>query len=78
MTNSNQLPPVKLAFISADSKVLDVLHTDERLGSILLSNPIFVDVTGPNNEPTVDNGWNYNPETGEISMPQPGTPIIEE
>jgi hypothetical protein len=78
MTVLNQLPPVKIAFISDDSKVLDVLHTDERLAAILLSSPIFIDVTGPNNEPTVEQGWIYNPETQEITMPVPGAPVVED
>jgi hypothetical protein len=37
-------PPIKIAFI-LDGKVADILHTDERLASIFLSNPTIVDVT---------------------------------
>jgi hypothetical protein len=37
-------PPVKVAFI-IDGKVVDVLHTDERLASIFLSEPVVIDVT---------------------------------
>jgi hypothetical protein len=37
-------PPVKVAFI-IDGKVVDVLHTDERLASIFLSDPVVIDVT---------------------------------
>ena len=39
-----QLPPVKIAFV-IDGVVADVLHTDERLGAIFLSEPTIVDVT---------------------------------
>lgn len=38
------LPPNKIAFI-LDGAVLDVFHTDDRLASIMLSNPTIVDVT---------------------------------
>jgi hypothetical protein len=38
------LPPVKIAFI-IDGVVTDVLHTDDRLGAIFLSEPKIVDVT---------------------------------
>lgn len=38
------LPPVKIAFV-IDGKVVDVLHTDERLAAIFLSTPTIVDVT---------------------------------
>lgn len=38
------LPPVKIAFV-IDGKVVDVLHTDERLSAIFLSEPIIIDVT---------------------------------
>lgn len=41
---SQPLPPVKIAFV-IDGVVQDVLHTDERLGAIFLSEPTIVDVT---------------------------------
>jgi hypothetical protein len=37
-------PPIKVAFI-IDGKVVDVLHTDDRLASIFLSEPVVIDVT---------------------------------
>ena len=43
-TESPALPPIKIAFI-IDGEVIDVLHTDERLGAIFLSQPTIVDVT---------------------------------
>jgi hypothetical protein len=42
---TNQLPPVKVAFI-LDNEIVDILHTDERLSAILLSNPVIKEVTG--------------------------------
>jgi hypothetical protein len=39
-----QMPPVKLAFV-IDDEVVDVLHTDERLGAIFLSDPLIIDVS---------------------------------
>ena len=42
--SNQQMPPVKLAFV-IDGKVLDVLHTDDRLAAIFLSEPEIIDVT---------------------------------
>jgi len=39
-----EMPPIKIAFV-LDGKVADVLHTDERLASIFLSEPTIVDAT---------------------------------
>lgn len=63
-----ELPPIKVAFI-LDNMVVDILHTDERLASIFLSNPIIVDVTEPYNSSTIDMGWEYNPKTKEFIKP---------
>lgn len=41
---SADLPPVMLAFV-IDNNVVDVLHTDERLAAIFLSEPKVVDIT---------------------------------
>lgn len=38
------LPPVKIAFV-IDGTVVDVLHTDERLAAIFLSEPTILDAT---------------------------------
>jgi hypothetical protein len=38
------IPSVKVALI-LDETILDVLHVDERLGAILLSNPLVINVT---------------------------------
>jgi hypothetical protein len=44
MNRPEQLPPVRLAFI-LDGKVVDIIHTDERMAAIFLSNPLVLDVT---------------------------------
>lgn len=38
------LPPYKIAFV-VDGEVADILHTDERLFAIFMSNPVIIDVT---------------------------------
>lgn len=66
------LPPVKIAFI-IDGEVVDILHTDERLGAIFTSNPIMKDVTGKlytDEGGVVSVGALYNAETDEFS-PKP-------
>lgn len=39
-----EMPPIKIAFV-IDGQVVDVLHTDSRLASIFLSDPVILDVT---------------------------------
>lgn len=59
-----ETPPIKVAFI-IDGKVVDVLHTDERLAAIFLSDPTVIDVTqiyansGPNINMT---NWDFDGE----------------
>lgn len=57
----NQLPPMKIAFV-IDNKVVDILHTDERLAAIMLSEPVILDVTGENGSQNAHVGDTYNPE----------------
>lgn len=67
----NQLPPIKVAFI-IDNRVVDIIHTDERLGAIFLSEPLMVDVTdsiGPNNSTVFVNSI-YDPNTNTFTPPQ--------
>ena len=60
----NEMPPVKIAFI-IDNEVVDILHTDERLAAIFLSEPKVVDVTGQllENDGIVKVSSKYDPET---------------
>ena len=61
---SQTLPPVKIAFI-IDGEVIDVLHTDERLAAIFLSEPVIVDVTDKIESATV--GATYDAATGTFT-----------
>lgn len=77
---TNQTPPVKVAFI-IDNEVVEILHTDERLSAIFLSNPVVKDVTGMlvENGGDVHLGAAYDPETdaytrnGMIEITDPST-----
>lgn len=63
------LPPVKVAFI-IDNQVVEVLHTDDRLAAIFLSEPTIVDVTGADGKSAVDLGDVYDPATGLFAKPE--------
>lgn len=67
------LPPVKLAFI-IDGEVADILHTDDRLSAIFLSQPKVLDITAlmANPETEVVVGSLYNEATNEFSAPTTG------
>jgi len=52
--------PYKVAFV-LDGEVVDTLRLHERMGAILLSDPIIVDIS---NNDDVQLGDIYNPETG--------------
>ena len=84
MTNQN-VPPNKIAFI-IDGEVVDVLHTDDRLAAIFLSDPKVVDVTSiynssPNPEINMT-GWtydgvNFNYPAVPVESPDTNNPPIE-
>lgn len=73
MTNQESptnVPPYKIAFV-IDGELVDILHTQDRLAAIFLSNPTIVDVT---DELTADPaglrpGMKYDAETGKFSNP---------
>lgn len=69
MTQEPVIPPVKIAFI-LDGEIADILHTDERLGAIFLSNPIIMDVTDNlvENGGVASVGTKYNYETQELFL----------
>jgi len=77
MTTNQQpaMPPVKIAFV-IDNQVVDVLHTDDRLAAIFLSDPVIVDVSDlfeDNNN--VFPGDTYDSETKTFSrILEPTTP----
>ena len=70
--NPTNVPPYKIAFV-IDGELVDILHTQDRLAAIFLSDPLIVDVT---DELTSDPaglrpGMKYDPETGKFSNPTP-------
>jgi len=65
MSNAPELPPIKIAFV-IDGKVVDVLHTDERLAAIFLSEPVIVDVT---DKMPIAIDSTYDPETQTFTAP---------
>lgn len=64
--------PVQLALVIND-KVVDVLHTDERLSAIFLSNPTMIDVSDWYSDPENVNknlvDASYNQETQGFLLP---------
>jgi hypothetical protein len=78
MDNASQvnLTPIKVAYI-IDNKVVDVLHTDERLSSIFLSNPVVVDVTKQfdADSSSIRIGMDYDPATGQFTDVPPLPPL---
>lgn len=66
-----QLPPVKIAFV-IDGKVVDILHTDERLGAIFLSEPLIIDASEEKDQNGNFNlrvGANYDSQTEKFTNP---------
>lgn len=68
MTDKPEMPPIKLAFV-IDGEVVDLLHTNERLGAILLSEPLVIDVSDKVVDGEMPNlfGLLYSPETKEFT-----------
>jgi len=64
------LPPVKIAFI-IDNELVDILHTDDRLAAIFLSQPTIIDISDllPLKEHGITIGSTYNPETNTFTLP---------
>lgn len=56
------MTPIRVAFI-IDNVVADVLHTDERLAAIFLSDPVVVDITNLDNVNLIRSGATYDPAT---------------
>lgn len=69
MAEEKPLPPVKLAFI-IDNVVVDILHTDERLAAIFLSEPLMLDVTDHKDLPNLVPNATYDPETSSFKAPE--------
>jgi hypothetical protein len=56
--------PIKLAYV-IEGEVVELFHVDERLASIITSNPIIVDIT--DNENVVAPGMKYDEKTKQFS-----------
>jgi len=82
MSNQPQpaLPPIQVAFV-IDGQVIDILHTDERLAAIFLSQPTVVDVTdfkdNEGNPNIIYVGDLYDSESGIFSKPEIVQPTEE-
>jgi hypothetical protein len=68
-----EVPPIKIALV-IDNQVVDIIHTDDRLAAILLSNPLIIDVTDNIDEDgnlviMVNPPSTYNPETKQFTNP---------
>ena len=67
------MPKHKVAFV-IDGAVVDIIHTDDRLAAIFLSEPTILDVTDQfviGEVPGVWVGDAYNPTTNTFTRPQP-------
>ena len=67
------LPKQKVAFV-IDGEVIDILHTDQRLAAIFLSEPLILDVSDKfvvGEVPGVWIGDAYDAETNTFIRPQP-------
>lgn len=74
-----QLPPVKIAFV-IDGEVVDILHTDNRLAAIFLSEPLVIDVTKDFDSGMILPGSKYDKKTKKFSAPTPDIvpqPVVE-
>jgi len=75
----NNLTPIKIAYV-LDGKVVDILHTDERLSAIFMSNPIIIDVTTQfdADNSSVRIGMYYDQATGMIKPQEPFLSLQQE
>ena len=61
------LPPNIVAYV-IDNQVVQIIHLDERMAAIVLSEPLAIDVTELGKQ-GVRQGDIYDPETGTFSRP---------
>jgi len=74
MIENNTPLPIKIAFI-IDGEVVDILHTQDRLAAILLSEPTIVDISDVKNDSNSDiyPGWTYDATTNAFTPPGIGS-----
>jgi hypothetical protein len=68
--NNNNLAPSKLAIV-LDNVVAEVLHTDERLAAIFLSQPLVLEITENFESFEAMAGNIYDETTGKYMPPSP-------
>jgi len=68
--HNHEMPPVKVAFI-LDNVVADVLHTDNRLAAIFLSDPVVIDVTDHQDVNIITADSSYDPSTQRFTAAPP-------
>jgi hypothetical protein len=69
------LVPKKIAFV-VDGTVLDILHTDERLAAIFLSQPQILDVTENGESLRAAVGNIYDESTQKFMPPSPDSSYV--
>jgi hypothetical protein len=57
-----------------DNVHVQEMRVDDRMAAILLSDPLIIDVTGSDGNPTARFGDEYNPSTGTFTTPPPVKP----
>jgi hypothetical protein len=61
------MPPFHIALI-LDGQVKQVMHVDEKMAAVILSNPLIVQTDHPMNGGAQD-GWTYDEDTETFSPP---------
>lgn len=70
------LPPYKIAFI-IDNEVVDILHTDNRLAAIMLSEPTIIDATELYLNGQIVVGSTLNPDGSYTPPPPPDYSVVD-
>lgn len=73
--HDHDLPPARIAFV-IDNVVADVLHTDEKLAAVFLSQPTIIDVTDKDNSLKISVNSVYDPQTGEFTDAPPSNQSV--
>jgi hypothetical protein len=73
MTNPTGINYIALVL---DNKIEQILAFDDRLTSIILSNPLIVDITASDGSPTQEFGATYDPVTKTFTPPTPSSDQI--
>jgi hypothetical protein len=65
--------------IIVDNEVVDVIHCDEKLGAMLLSDPTFISISAPS-EKSPTTGWSYidGKFIHRVSKKEPAVPVEDD